>query len=155
MSCADHGKARQLVRLRDLTLDAALRALGEAQGAMAAADVAHASATADREIATRRLGDARSALADAPIDVPTRLARIDLALMHDGEALAALDEARQVRDDAAAVLDIARADHRRAQARLEAITARAEDLKRALARADEERAAIEAEEGLTAMRSAA
>lgn len=155
MSRADHGKARQLVRLRDLTLDAALRALAEAQTAMVAAEALLKSAAVNRDTAAQRLAASRSALADTPTDVPTRLARIDLAAMRDDEAEAALGEARRVRDDAEAVLEGARADYRRAQARLEAMTARADDLQRGIARADEERAAIEAEEGMTAMRSAA
>ena len=154
MSRDDLLRARQLVRLRDTALSAAMRMLAASAADMIRADVVVAAALAARDAALARHAGARVALVDDPADAPAGLARIALAVDRQSCAeadVAMAEQARRVAEDA---LIAARLAARRARARLDAMRDRAHDLRRALARAAEERAASESDESAAAMRRA-
>ena len=155
MSRADFTRARQLVRLRDLVFAAAMRALADAAAALTNADAALHHAAAGLSRADARLAGMHKALVEDPADAPAGLARIALAIEVQAAANAEHLAAVEARQDAEDAVIAARAAARRAQARRDAMADRALQLRRTLARAAEERAAIEAEEGAAAMRTAA
>ncbi|WP_419815598.1 hypothetical protein [Glacieibacterium sp.] len=155
MSRADLSRARQLVRLRDIAFERALRDLGEATGALDLADAAVTRAIARREAAAAHHVETRAALVEAPADAATGLARIAVAAERETAAISAADEAELARRAAEDLVITARATVRKARARLDAMTGRSDTLLRTVVRADEERATIETEEGAAAMRSAA
>lgn len=155
MSRADLLRARQLIRLRTLKLDAAVLQLATANAALADAEAEAAEALHEAQAARDHRLAVRAALVADPADAALGLARIDLAEEQCRLADAALELAETTRVEAAEAVAEARLEVRRARARHDAMTVHADGLRRTLARRDEERAAIEAEEGETAMRSAA
>ncbi|TRW17375.1 hypothetical protein [Glacieibacterium frigidum] len=155
MSRDDIKRAQRLVQLRDLALEAAMRRLAEATAAAADAAAAEAAALKVRDDGIAALAHSRATLVDDPRDAPTGLARIALADQRLVAARERLAEAAGIRAATDAEVIEARAAARRAQARRDAMSDRANRLKRAHATAQEERAAIEAEEGAAAMRKAA
>jgi len=155
MSRADLSRARQLVRLRDIAFDRALRELAEATATMDLADAAVARALVRRDAATAAHFEARAALVEAPADASTGLARIAITAEREATAVTAADEAELERRAVEDLVIAARTAVRKARARLDAMTARSDALLRTIVRADEERASIETEEGAAAMRNAA
>ena len=155
MSRTDLARARQLLRLRNLALDTALRALAAANAGMAVADTAVAAALGDREAATLRHAAARAGLVENPADTANGLARVALAADRQVAAVEAADAAEQQRRIAEDAVIAARHAVRRARARTDAMQGYADRAGRMLARAAEERAAAESDEGAAAMRSAA
>lgn len=151
----DIKRAQRLVQLRDLALEAAMRRLAEATAAAADAAAAEAVALQVRDDGLTALTHARTILVEDLRDAPTGLARIALADQRLVAARERLAEAAEIRAASDAELVEARLAARRAQARRDAMADRATRLKRTHAAAQEERAAIEAEEGAAAMRKAA
>lgn len=155
MSRDDLTRARRLVQLRDLALEAALRRLAEATAAAADAAATEAAALQVHTDCVAAVSRAHATLVEDPRDAPLGLARIALADNRLGLARTHLATAVEVRRATDAEVIDARLGARRAQARRDAMADRADRLRRGLAVAAEERAAIEAEEGVAAMRKAA
>ena len=148
-------QARQLSRLREIGFDAAMRALGAAALAMAAAETAVAAALAERNAAARALATARHRLVEKPGDAAMGLARIAVAHDRHTAGISALDGAEQARRTAEDTLIATRAAVRRADARRTAMSDTVTMISRQIRRAADEREAIEIEEGTAAMRNAA
>lgn len=155
MNRDDLKRAQRLVQLRDLALEAAMRRLAEAAAAAADAAAEQAAAQHAKDDGVATLSRARATLVDDPRDAPTGLARIAIADGRLAIARERLAEAAHVRAACDAEVIEARQAARRAQARRDAMADRAARLKRGHAIKQEERAAIEAEEGAAAMRKAA
>lgn len=155
MSRLDLTRARRLVQLRDLALEAALRRLAEATAAAADAAAVETAALHARDDGVTLLAHRHATLVDDPGDAPMGLARLARADAQLAAATADLAAAVAVREATEAEVIEARSAARRAQARRDAMADRADRLRRGLAVALEERTAIEAEEGAAAMRKAA
>ena len=152
MSRDDLPRARSLVRLRDITLDAAMRVLMAATAALTEADAAVADAITNRDAEAVNLTATLHALTENPADAARGLARIAVARERVAAAVVAIEVAEQARREAEDAVIAARAAARRANARRDAMAEQATRLRRSQARLAEERAAIESEEGAAAMR---
>lgn len=155
MSRTELHQSRQLTRLRDMTLDAALRDLAAANAALADATARLAAAVAARDAATAALARARGGLADDPAKATQWLARIADTEASEADAIVAADAAADDYRAAEAAVVEARTAVRLAKGRAEAMTIRTAQLGRTVARRDDERESIESEEGAAAMRTAA
>lgn len=155
MSRHDLVRAQRLVQLRDLALDNAMRRLAEATAALADAMEVEAVAVRARDDGVEAQTITHAALVDDPGSAAIGLARIARADAQLAVALTALMTAVEVRVASEAEVVEARLGARRARARRDAMADRADRLRRRLTNAREERTAIEAEEGLAAVRRAA
>ena len=135
-----------LVRLREVRMRTAQRALAEARAATAIAERARAAADAAADAAVAAHAAAREQLADDPGEAERLLALVDQRRFQRSMAIEALTDAR----DAEHQCQREEAERRRgmivAQARFDILDARFADLRADLRRVEEERAAIEAED---------
>lgn len=146
MSRALLGQARNVVRLRGVRFDAALRTFDEAR---VLAEIAwHALAEAMDAVtdAIEELDAARRRLVEEPEQSTARLALIQAAETALADAENALETAKRDAAEAELKLEDARAALLRARARRDAMTGRAATLARSVERVAEEQTAIETEE---------
>lgn len=143
---ADLPRARQLVRLRGIAFDAAMRALGDATAALHEADLLVEVALAQRDACTAGLAGTRAALVERPQDAAVGLARIAQAVDQVAAAEAQVETAEDHRRASEDAVIAARAAARRANARRDAMTGQADRLRLVDMRRREEREAVEGED---------
>lgn len=142
----DLSRARQLVRLRVISFDAAMRALGEATVALRSAETMAEVALARRDACAAGLAGTRAALVERPQDAAAGLARIAQAADQLAVAEVQVEAAEEQRRAAEDAVIAARVAARRANARRDAMSGQANRLRLADLRQREEREAVEGED---------